>query len=202
MYSDCCTGVSQQIDYYTSGDSYNNIFINSVNLPTSDPNFVITNLITCFTCPTPTPTQTPTQTPTPTITSTNTQTPTPTPTVTETPTNTPTPTNTVTPTNTITPTPTQPLCNLTLSYDISTSVVCTMIADDVDVCMNNCDLCVATVIYETDGLGDCTSTLAADGYYSDGTYKRNFVSGVFTGPCELCNPTPKPTNTPTQTPTP
>jgi hypothetical protein len=77
-----------------------------------------------------------------------------------------------------------------------------MIANDVDVCMNNCDLCVATVIYETDGLGNCTSTLATDGYYSDGTYKRNFVSGVFTGPCELCNPTPTPTNTPTQTPTP
>jgi hypothetical protein len=68
--------------------------------------------------------------------------------------------------------------------------------------MDNCDLCVATVIYETDGLGNCTSTLAADGYYSDGIYKRNFVSGVFTGPCELCNPTPTPTVTPTTTPTP
>jgi hypothetical protein len=152
-----------------------------------------------------TPTQTPTNTQTPTETPTNTPTPTvtetPTNTPTETPTPTPTPTTTVTPTNTITPTPTQPLCNLQLSYDISTSVVCTMIANDVDVCMNNCDLCVATVIYETDGLGNCTSTLAADGYYSDGTYKRNWVSGVFTGPCELCNPTPTPTNTPTVTPT-
>jgi hypothetical protein len=72
LYSDCCTGVSQQIDYYTSGESYNNIFIDSVSLPTFDPNFVITNLITCFTCPTPTPTQTntvtPTLTPTPTST--------------------------------------------------------------------------------------------------------------------------------------
>jgi hypothetical protein len=140
--------------------------------------------------------------PTPTPTPTNTVTPTITPTITPTPTNTVTPTQTPTNTTTQTPTPTQPLCNLGLSYDISTSVVCTIIADDVTVCMDNCDLCVATVIYETDGLGNCTSTLAADGYYSDGTYKRNFVSGVFTGPCELCNPTPTPTNTPTQTPTP
>ena len=65
VYSDCCTNVNQQIDYYTSGESYNNIFIDSVNLPTSDPNFVITNLITCFNCPTPTPTPTPTMTSSP-----------------------------------------------------------------------------------------------------------------------------------------
>jgi hypothetical protein len=213
------SGTTASIDYYncdnvfttlpiTSSPSSGNICVYPLTTPVWNPppggSYLLgTSGVICFnTTPTPTPTLTPTTTQTPTPT--NTPTPTLTPTPTETPTNTPTqtPTNTVTPTNTITPTPTQPLCNLQLSYDISTSVVCTMIANDVDVCMNNCDLCVATVIYETDGLGNCTSTLATDGYYSDGTYKRNFVSGVFTGPCELCNPTPTPTNTPTQTPTP
>jgi hypothetical protein len=69
VYLDCCTNVIQQIDYYTSGESYNNIFISRDSLPTSDPNLVITNLVTCFTCSTPTPTPTtsttPTTTPTP-----------------------------------------------------------------------------------------------------------------------------------------
>jgi hypothetical protein len=78
------------------------------------------------------------------------------------------------------------LCNVTLAYSISTSIVCTISASDVTVCMDNCDLSVATVIYEKDGIGDCTSTFAANGWYSDGIYKRNWVSGVFTGPAGFC----------------
>ncbi len=92
VYSDCCTNVTQQIDYYTNGESYNNIFIDRANLPNFNPNFVITNLITCFNCLTPTPTPTPTitVTPSPTDVPLFSKTPSPTPTVTNSPTPTPT----------------------------------------------------------------------------------------------------------------
>ena len=90
---------------------------------------------------------------------------------------------TPTPTPTLTPT-TPSLCNLFLSYSISSGSACT--GAEVDVCMDTCDLCTATVIYEGDGLGGCTGFFAPNGYYSDGTNRRRWISGNFTAVCTSC----------------
>jgi len=50
VYQDCCTLENKQIDFFTNGEYYNNILIARDSLPTTDPNFVITNLIECYHC--------------------------------------------------------------------------------------------------------------------------------------------------------
>jgi len=85
VYSDCCTFEEITLDFYTNGQSFDNIIIGrDTILGNQDPNIVVTNLIPCYTCPTITPTPTETEVlPTPTPTPTETEvlpTPTPTPT--------------------------------------------------------------------------------------------------------------------------
>ena len=94
---------------------------------------------------------------------------------------------TPTPTPTITPTTLPPLCNVTLYYSTSANGVCSGVPLEVDVCMDNCDICSATVIYEGDGLGGCTGTISSlDGYYGNGTIRRRWILGVFTAACTTC----------------
>jgi hypothetical protein len=94
---------------------------------------------------------------------------------------------TPTPTPTLTPTTLPPLCNVILYYSTTAGGVCSGVPLEVDVCMDNCDICSATVIYEGDGLGGCTGVISSlDGYYGDGTIRRRWNFGVFTQVCTTC----------------
>jgi hypothetical protein len=93
---------------------------------------------------------------------------------------TPTPTPTVTPTYST-------LCKVTLYYATSANGVCSGEPAVVAICMDDCDICFATVIYQGDGLGGCTLTTPPTGYYGNGTYRRRWdnVLGTF-GICTEC----------------
>lgn len=143
---------------------------------------VVSNLVNCSTIPSDTPTPTPT----------NTKTPTPTPSVTAT--NTPTPTQT--------PTQTQaPIYTFSLGYDASNGY--TACADKASAPSNfysySSSIGNGIVLYKT--LSYPLSTVADNGYYSDGT---NFYictgAGSIYGQTSCIPPTPTPTPTPTLVP--
>jgi hypothetical protein len=76
---------------------------------------------------------------------------------------------------------------VTLYYATAANGVCSGAPLEVDVCMDDCDICSATVIYQGDGLGGCTFTTPPTGYYGDGTYRRRWdnVLGTF-ALCSMC----------------